>query len=618
MTGTLDQPAPASDASPHRTGTQLRLPDALARAVSAAMERAVGERWASRIWARDASVWTSDSRVAATIENRLGWLDSPTDFQDQLEELDGFAAGIREAGFTQAVVCGMGGSSLAPEVLAHGYPRSAYGLPVSVLDSTDPEAVRAAESLEANGPSLYLIATKSGTTTETLGFLAYFWEREGEQAGRIPIAARGDSFVAITDPGSDKHIPHSDLFRELFLNPPNVGGRYSALTYVGLVPGALLGLNLAELLADGALMAAETREDDEANPGLVLGVAMGALAVAGRDKLTLVLEPALAAFGAWAEQLIAESTGKHGTGIVPVDGEPLGPVERYGDDRVFVRVGRGLPSAWREESGRALDALATAGHPVIDITLDEHQWLGGEFFRWEFATAVAGAVLGVNPFDEPNVTESKENTKSVLDRFHQAGAFPDEPSLAQAGRLRLIGDAPLRLTAGDAGADATAGPGTEGEAGAEGDAAGGGPAGVPAELRRHFERARPNGYLCVQAYVAPTDERTAALREIQALLRDRTRRASALGYGPRFLHSTGQLHKGGPRTGCFLQLVAGHPDDLPIPGRRETFGALIDAQALGDFASLQSHELPVLRVHLSDDPDAGLQELRAALENALT
>lgn len=595
MTGTLDIAA--------GSGTRLRAPGPLVNAVEAATQRALAEHWAARIWARDTTVWTADPRVASSIAGRLGWLDAPVHFKEQLEELDGFGAGIRAAGFSQAVVCGMGGSSLAPDVLARSFARSAHGLPVHVLDSTDPDAVRAAESLEENGPSLYLIATKSGTTTETLSFLASFWEREGEQVGRIPVARRGDSFVAITDPGENlKAIPHSDLFREVFLNPEDIGGRYSALTYVGLVPAALLGLDLEELLVDAALMADRCRPDTASNPGLALGVAMGALAARGRDKLTLVLEPDLAAFGGWAEQLIAESTGKKGIGIVPVDGEALASPDRYGPDRVFVRLGRASSAAWRAETEPELEALVQAGHPVIDLPLDDQQWLGGEFFRWEFATAVAGAVLAVNPFDEPNVTESKENSRAVLERYHDDGHLPEEPVLAQEGRLQLVGDAPLRLTSETARASGTAS-----------DAAGS----MVAELRRHLERAGPSSYLGVHAYLAPTDARTDALRGVQGLLRDRTMRASTLGYGPRFLHSTGQLHKGGPHTGCFIQLVCGHPDDLPIPGRRETFGVLIDAQALGDFASLQSHELPVVRVHLSDDPDAGLEEFRRALEAAL-
>jgi transaldolase/glucose-6-phosphate isomerase len=598
---TIDASSPASGTSAVTVTSghdRVRVPASLAKELDHVMARVQQEGFAQRIWDRDATLWTNVSDVAAAIGNRLGWLDAPTRFQDEIDTLEAFAADVREQGFVRAVVCGMGGSSLAPEVLAHAYPRSKHGLPVLVLDSTDPDAVRAIEALEQEGNSLYLIATKSGTTTETLSFLAYFWDEEREQAPWYRRSAAGDSFVAISDPGkSVEAIPHSDLFRETFLNPEDVGGRYSALTYVGLVPAALLGLDLRALLGDGAQMADRCRSDGVDNPGLFLGAAIGALAVQGRDKLTLVLEPELAPFGGWVEQLIAESTGKQGSGIVPVDGEPLGPPEVYGADRVFVRVARPGAGEWHATTDAKLDALVAAGHPVIEIVLEDGEWLGGEFFRWEFATAVAGAILDVNPFDEPNVTESKENTKAVLADYHAAGHLPSETPLVREGSLSLVGDAQMRLTdAAEASKKTT----------------------VAAELRRHLGRIKPNGFLGTHAYIAPTDERTSALRGIQSLLRDRTRHASTLGYGPRFLHSTGQLHKGGPRTGCFLQLVAGHPEDVPIPGKKESFGVLIDAQALGDFQSLQTHELPVLRVHLGDDPDAGLAEFRAALEAALT
>lgn len=569
-----------------------RLPDALRASVEDELARAVEERWATRIWERDTSLWTTDPATAETISNRLGWLDAPGTFSDDVVELTAFAAAVVDEGYTDVIVCGMGGSSLAPDVLAHVFPRSAHGLRVHVLDSTDPAAVRAVEAATDPATTLRIIATKSGTTTESLAFLAHFFEAEQARVGRVPAKDAGDGFLAVTDPGDSlAAIPHSGLFRETFLNPPDVGGRYSALTYVGLVPGALQGLDLAALLGDGQQMAQRCRANDGANPGLALGVAMGILAQIGRDKLTFVIEPALAPLGAWLEQLIAESTGKSGYGIVPVDGEPLAAPSVYGPDRVFVRIGRETASAWRTATDTALDALAAAGHPVIDLGLEGGAWVGGEFVRWEFATAVAGIALGVNPFDEPNVTESKRNTARVLERYAADGLLPSEDALAAAGSLRLVGDATLASSAGD---------GT-----------------LEGELRRHLDRAGRNGYHAIGAYLAPTPERSRALRAIQALLRDRTQRATTLGYGPRYLHSTGQLHKGGPATGCFLQLVAGHPDDLPIPGRRETFGVLIDAQALGDFASLAGHGLPALRVHLSDDPDRGLVELQAALDAAL-
>jgi glucose-6-phosphate isomerase len=564
-------------------GLPVRLSAQLATIVERAVARAVDERWAERLWQRDTSLWTADPTVADRIAARLGWLDAPWSFAERVPELTAFAEGIVSAGFQRALVCGMGGSSLAPEVLAHGYPRAEHGIPVSVLDSTHPDAVRAADASRQGLTTLYLIASKSGTTTETLAFLAHFWALEH---------ASGERFVAITDPGpSLEAVPHHDAFREVFLNPVDVGGRYSALTYVGLVPGALLGLDLDALLADAQLMADRCRAADAANPGVWLGATMAALAREGRDKLTFVLEPPIARLGVWLEQLIAESTGKRGVGVVPVDGEPLGEPSAYGPDRVFVRIGRAAAGEWRSRTDTLLDALASAGHPVIDLELRDGEWLGGEFFRWEVATALCGAGLGIDPFDEPNETESKDNTRRVLDAFRHDHRLPETEPLASAGRLRLYGDTPLRLT--EPGGD------------------------LVADLRRHLERARPNGYVGIHAYLAPTVDREHALHGLQGRLRDRTGRAATMGFGPRFLHSTGQLHKGGAPLGCFVQLVDRHPRDVPIPGSPETFGVLIDAQALGDFASLEAHDLPVLRVDLSEDADAGLDELRVALEQAL-
>ncbi len=571
-----------TDAAP--AALAARIPTDLRQRIDVALTRAVAEDWAGRIWNRDTALWSADENVRGLIANRLGWLDLPEHFDEEIEILEAFAGGVRDEGFVAAVVCGMGGSSLAPSVLASSMQPARPGIAVSVLDSTDPAAVRAATNASDPARTLYLIASKSGTTTESLAFLAHFWHVEDDIHPDIPADAAGQHFAAITDPSpSLDHIPHSDLFREVFLNPADVGGRYSALSYVGLVPGALLGLDLRALLGGAATMAAACRASTATNPGLALGVALGVLAEAGRDKLTLVIEPRLAALGAWIEQLIAESTGKKGVGILPVDGETLGRPEVYADDRVFVRIGSGHDAE--------LDALASAGHPVIDLAQTSDAPLGAEFFRWEFATAVAGAVLGINPFDEPNVTESKDNTRRVLDDYRHAGQLPPEETLASDGALRLVGDAPLRLTAGHDG--------------------------LAKELRRHLERARKRGYFALQAYIEPTDERRRVLRDIATLLRDRSGRAVTVGFGPRFLHSTGQLHKGGPPSGCFLQLTAEHPDDLPIHDWHETFGTLIDAQAVGDFISLETHELPVARINLAADPDAGLEQLRAVFEQAL-
>lgn len=573
--------------------TVLRLPDALRGDVEAAIARAVDERWAARLWERDTTLWSTDPATQEKIANRLGWLDAPEAFTEQIEELQGFAQGIRDEGFSHAVVCGMGGSSLAPEVLSKVYPRSASGLELLVLDSTDPSAVAAVDQATSPETTLRIIATKSGTTTESLAFLAHFWEAEWHRMGLLHRHKAGLGFVAITDPGKSlAAIPHADEFRETFLNPADVGGRYSALTYVGLVPAALLGLDLEALLADAREMAGKCRVEGAGNPGIALGAAIGALAKAGRDKLTFVIEPDLAPLGAWLEQLIAESTGKHGTGIVPVDGETLAEPEVYRADRVFVRLGRAVAADWKAETDALLGALEAAGHPVIDLILGGDDWVASEFVRWEVATAIAGAVLGVDPFDEPNVTESKENTAAVLDTFHRQGHLPVGTPLVASGSLTVFGDAGLTAL--------------------------GTPADLTSALRAHLERIPADGYHAICAYIAATPEREDALRAIQDLLRDGTRHATTLGYGPRFLHSTGQLHKGGAPIGCFLQLVAGRPADVPIPGRKESFGILIDAQALGDLTSLGAHGLPAIRVHLGDDPDAGLVELHAALAAALS
>ena len=580
---------------------RMTLPADAAAALETAVLRAREERWAERLFDRDTTLWSTDPEVQEAIADRLGWLDAPADFTDRIAALEGFGEGIRDAGFTTAIVMGMGGSSLAPEVL-HGTFGTADGwLDLRILDSTDPAAVRSL--LEAVDPlaTLFIVASKSGTTTEPLSFQAVAWnavDRALDERGADQ--SPGTLFAAITDPGrSVEAIPHHDALREVFLNPPDVGGRYSALTYVGLVPASLIGLDLDALLASGSTMLAACRQPDpDANPGVALGLAIGTLAAAGRDKLTFVLDPEISSFGSWAEQLIAESTGKHGVGIVPIDLEPLGSVDAYGPDRVFVRIAvAGSPGPQPAEGGRAadtlVDELAARGQPVIRIDLADPMDVAAEFVRWQVATAIAGAVLGIDPFDQPNVEEAKELTRELLARAEagdETGAV--EPPLAAENGVALHGDTVLRLTAGDRT--------------------------FVGELGRHLARMRPNAYLAIQAFIASSPARDEALASLRVLLRDATGRATTAGYGPRFLHSTGQLHKGGAPIGWFLQLTADHPNDLEIPGWPYTFGGLIDAQAAGDFAAIESHDLPILRVHLGPDPAAGLGILERALAAALS
>jgi transaldolase/glucose-6-phosphate isomerase len=559
----------------------------LEAALATARDRAVKGDWADRaIGRRDPSVWTDQEIVQRAIATRLGWLEAPFHFADETAELEAFAAEVRDRGFTTAVLGGMGGSSLTPALLADVFGAAEDGIPVRVLDSTDPAAVAA--TLDDLDPTatLFIVSTKSGTTAESLSFQAYQWERTDialEQAGIGRPTQPGDFMAAITDPDpSLRAIPHHDQLREVFLNPPDVGGRYSALTYVGLVPGALLGIDLDALLEKARAMVIACGVSDPAkNPGLALGLAIGVLAKEGRDKLTFVIDRELAAFGPWVEQLIAESTGKGGVGVVPVDGEHLAGAEAYSNDRVFVRItldGSVGPDHTTDSNVEArLAELASAGHPIIRISVGSKIELGAEFVRWEVATALAGAVLGIDPFDQPNVEEAKVNTRAVLSAMESGAATGGD-------------DTAVRVT----------------------DAAS-----LGAALKAHLGKLKPNGYASIQAYVAQTPVRDEALAGLRTQLRDATKRATTVGYGPRFLHSTGQLHKGGAPIGWFLQFVSEHAEDRGIPGKAYTFGQLIDAQAIGDAQTIGAHDLPILRINLGQDPDAGLAAFARALSSAL-
>jgi transaldolase/glucose-6-phosphate isomerase len=565
-------------ASPAIRLPDLQLGDA-STAYAEAVEAARDGRWPERLFDRDVTLWSDDPAVGAAIADRLGWLDAPAHFTRHIPALEGFGDGIRDAGFTTAVVAGMGGSSLAPDVLHRTFGTLEGYLALRILDSTDPATVGAV--LDDLDPlrTLVIVASKSGTTTEPNAFLAAAWDRAHAALDAIdhrPYESPGAVIAAITDPGKSlEALDHHDSFRTVFLNPPDIGGRYSALTYVGLVPASLIGLDLDALLASASAMLGACREPDPAvNPGVSLGIAMGTLAQVGRDKLTFLADPEIGSFGAWAEQLVAESTGKHGVGIVPVDLEPVGAVDAYGPDRAFVRLA--VAGAAVNELDALARSLGEAGHPVIRIDLADPIDLGSEFVRWEVATAIAGAVLGIDPFDQPNVEEAKQLTRDVLAK-------------AERGEAMTASAAPVTALQDD----------------------------LATVLADHLARRSPAAYLALQAFIAPTPARDATMARIRALLRDRTRHATTAGYGPRFLHSTGQLHKGGSPIGWFLQLTADHPADRPIPGWPYTFGQLIDAQAAGDLAAIEAHDLPILRIHLGDDPDAGLAALERALVTAL-
>ena len=516
-------------------------PDALAQRVNKAVKQAESEKIGERILAKDASVWTTDAAVAKMIRNSLGWLTVADEMLGVVDELRTFAHEVR-GNFRHVMVCGMGGSSLCPEVLAQTFGRQ-NGFPeLLVLDSTDPDVIARLEARIDVEKCLFVIASKSGTTTEPNVFYKYWYDRLGGQR---------DNFIAITDPGSP--LIEQDVSR-VFLNQADIGGRYSALSYFGMLPAVLMGVDIGALLKR-----AINKTDFDA--ALKLGVAIGECADAGRDKLTFVIDPKFATLGLWVEQLIAESTGKQGKGILPVVGEPLGDPSVYGDDRVFVSIGA-------EDPG--LDLLSKAGHPVVLRQLTDPYDLAAEFFVWEFATACAGWHLGINPFDQPNVQEAKDATRELLAEFTKNKQLPDstpETSLSNSVRSQLAS-------------------------------------------------IKPGDYIAFLNYIEELPAVDRKLQQIRIRLRDTTRCATTIGYGPRFLHSTGQLHKGGPNTGVFFQLGAKDKTNFPVPGEAYSFSVLKEAQALGDFLALTARARRVIRIDLGDDLLPGLDKFEQALQSS--
>jgi transaldolase/glucose-6-phosphate isomerase len=533
---------------------QGSIPDQLEPRIALRVQRAVEEDVARRIWRKDASLW--GDRDQPELADRLGWLTVPEQMREEVDDLEAFADQIRDEGITDVLVLGMGGSSLAPEVIRRSFGDQDGRPRLRVLDSTDAAAVRAAEAAIDLPNTLFLVSTKSGGTIETFSLLRHF-------LGRRP---HGDAFVAITDPGSGlEQLAHEHGFRRTFLNDPEIGGRYSALSYFGLVPAALMGADVGGLLdsAGVAEQDCQTFDAPSANSGLWPGLALGELAASGRDKLTYVIEPPLESFGLWLEQLVAESTGKQGRGIVPVVDEPLGAPAAYGDDRVIAYYCHA--EAPDERRAAAVEALARADQPLIVREMGGPADLGRLFYFSEFAVATAGWALGINPFDQPNVQEAKDATaRALTDRA------PDQP---------------------DAGED---------------------------ELRALLDGLAPPSYFALLAFVAPSPEFDAAAAELRATIRDATGAATTFGYGPRYLHSTGQLHKGGPPTGRFLQAMHDAGPELEIPGAGYGFARLKHAQAIGDLETLRARALPAERVTLEDDDAAaGLRALTDRLRRLL-
>ena len=534
---------------------------AAGQTVAPRLERSAGDRVATRIWAKDHTVWSLSPLPELT--DRLGWLGLPEAMRAQAPALAAFADEVAAERVSHVVLLGMGGSSLAPEVFQATFGGRPGRPALIVLDSTHPDAVRDVERRIDLPHSLFVVSSKSGGTSETTSFFRYFWSR-------YPAGEAGTHFVAITDPGTSlEKLASERRFRRVFQAPPDVGGRYSALSVFGLVPAALVGADVSAILDDALAMTAASgpgREGAE-NPAVALGVTLGALARAGRDKLTIFASPSLSRLPAWIEQLVAESTGKQGVGIIPVVDEPMQSLEHYGPDRVFVLITLG--GADQDGLAGELAALAERGHPVVSIVLDSATGVGQEFFRWEMATAVAGAQLGIHPFDQPDVQLAKDLARRAMEAPAGAGRSGSAPALAD-------------------------------------------PSSWPGALSRWLGSARPGDYVGLQAYLAPTAAVTTGLGTLRERLGRRAGVATTLGIGPRFLHSTGQLHKGGPNSGMFLQLVDQPAADLPVPETSFTFGRLIRAQADGDAAALEQRGRRILRIDLGGDPHgalAGLIEL---------
>jgi transaldolase/glucose-6-phosphate isomerase len=563
-----------------------RLPDELDAAVKTALEDWRREAKVRRLWAGDASLWTEADEA-----KWLGWLGVVDDRLKAVAELQDFAADVRKAGFSDLLLLGMGGSSLGPEVLGEtfgtkpGFPR------MTVLDSTDPAQLRRVAGSIDPRRTLFLVSSKSGSTLEPNIFKQYFWEVAREAVGD---GATPQRFVAVTDPNSSlEKAARTAGFRHIFHGMPSIGGRYSVLSNFGMVPAAGIGIDPRAFLDSAAEMvrSCAASAPPAENPGVVLGAILGVCQRRGRDKVTIVASPHLADFGAWLEQLLAESTGKNGKGIVPVDAEPLGAPAVYGNDRLFAYIR--LAAEADAEQERAIAALEAAGQPVVRIVVADAMQLGQEFFRWEMATAVAGSIIGINPFDQPDVEASKVKTRDLTAAYEKTGKLPDERPFYEGEGVELFAD-----------------PRNEAALAPQARS-------LEAVLRAHLARVGGGDYVALLAYIERNPAHITALQQMRRVIRDRTRAATCLGFGPRFLHSTGQAYKGGPNSGVFLQITCDDPEDLPVPGQSYTFGVVKAAQARGDFEVLAERGRRALRVHLSGPLATGLAALGRAVEAAL-
>jgi len=562
-----------------------KLAGPLAGAVAASIEDWKRNNKVARLWQKDASLWTGTDE-----SNWLGWLTITEEQLAHIDALKQIAADVRKAKFKHALLLGMGGSSLCPEVLRMTFGKIKGFPELHVLDSTDPAQIRAIESKVDLKSTICIVSSKSGSTLEPNIYKQYFFERVKAKVGEKEA---GNRFIAITDPGSKmQQVAEADKFRRIFMGVPSIGGRYSALSNFGMVPAAIMGLDVAKFLKNTEEMVkacgASTAVDS--NPGVILGNILGVAANHGRDKLTIIASPGIFDLGAWLEQLIAESTGKIGKGIIPVDRERLAKPAVYGNDRVFAHLR--LASKPNKAQDAAVAALEKAGHPVVRITLPNIYNLGQEFFRWEIATAVAGSVIGINAFNQPDVEASKIETKKLTSQYEATGSLPPESPFFEDQGIKLFAD--------------------ERNAGALK-----GGAKLADVLKTHLARAGAGDYFAVLGYITMNSANETTLQGIRHAVRDKKKVATVLGFGPRFLHSTGQAYKGGPNSGVFLQITCDDAKDLPVPGQKYTFGIVKAAQARGDFAVLAERGRRALRVHLGKNLKSGLATLAKAVQKAL-
>ena len=573
-----------------KTASALKasLPEPLAAAVQATVADWQSGGKIKRLWDRDASLWTGDDEA-----KWLGWLDIIDEQLAQHDQLQRLAKEIQSRGFDDVLLLGMGGSSLCPEVLRMTFGRIPLCPTLHVLDSTDPAQVKSFEHHINIAKTLFIVSSKSGSTLEPNIFKQYFFKRCEQTVGVTKV---GSHFIAITDPGSKmQQVAEGDRFLHVFFGRPSIGGRYSALSNFGMVPAAVMGLDTRKfLLRAQEMQRACAGAAVEENPGVMLGIILGTAAKAGRDKVTIITSPAISDLGAWLEQLLAESTGKIGKGIIPVDREQLGAPEVYGNDRVFVyaRLENG-PDPNQETK---LAALEKAGHPVVRISMADTYDLGAEFFRWEIATAVAGSIIGINAFNQPDVEASKVATRSLTSEYEKTGSLPPEKPILEDSGVKLFTDEKNAAELAQA-------------AGSDKSLAG--------YLKAHLNRIHAGDYFAVLGYIQMNAEHEQALQSLRHAVRDHKKVATCLGFGPRFLHSTGQAYKGGPNSGVFLQITCDDAVELPVPGQKYTFGVVKAAQARGDFQVLAERGRRALRVHLGTNLKAGLATLNAAVQKAL-